>query len=324
MANNKSEVKISVIMLTFNREYLVEKAIQSIRNQTFQNFEFIIVDNGSTDKSGSIAEAYLGLDNRIRVIHRDRGTIGSGRNTGLNAAQGDYITFIDDDDWCEPDYLEFLYRLAIDYKAEISICGVYKEENGRTTPVGIQNEIYSMNAEESIIQLMWRKRYNTGFPTKLILRRLFDGIRFNETGQYEDISLMYKILARANLVISHGQPKYHVYRHDGNNSSITTKDDSITPEYLSSYRTAYRERTIWLCQKFPVNKSYWWYFDWSFQLSMVNKIVLNHLAGCDNHLKEMQNELRYNYTNFYQSPYIHDFEKLRLEKYVRCTELQKP
>ena len=96
---------ISVIMLTYNRENLVGRAIESILKQTFGDFEFIIVNNGSTDRSGQIADQYAAKDARIRVIHRERGNIGSGRNTGLNAAQGEYIAFIDDDDTCAPDFL---------------------------------------------------------------------------------------------------------------------------------------------------------------------------------------------------------------------------
>ena len=96
---------ISVIMLTYNRENFVSRAIESILAQTCRNFEFIIVDNGSTDRGGQIADQYAARDSRIKVIHRERGNIGAGRNTGLDAARGEYITFIDDDDWAEPDFL---------------------------------------------------------------------------------------------------------------------------------------------------------------------------------------------------------------------------
>lgn len=114
---------ISVIMLTYNREALVPRAIESILKQTYRAFEYIIVDNGSADRSGQIADEYAARDNRIRVIHRQRGNIGAGRNTGLDAAKGEYITFIDDDDWAEPDFLEFLLNLLEETKADVSICG---------------------------------------------------------------------------------------------------------------------------------------------------------------------------------------------------------
>ena len=80
---------ISVMMLTYNREALVGRAIESILNQTYRDFEFIIVDNGSADRSGEIADAYAARDARIRVIHRARGNIGAGRNTALDAARGE-------------------------------------------------------------------------------------------------------------------------------------------------------------------------------------------------------------------------------------------
>ena len=114
---------ISVIMLTYNRERLVSRAIESILNQTYRDFEFLIVDNGSMDKSGKIADTYAKQDARIRVIHRERGNIGAGRNTGLDAARGAYITFLDDDDWVEPDFLAFLWKRLEGSGADISICG---------------------------------------------------------------------------------------------------------------------------------------------------------------------------------------------------------
>ena len=99
---------ISVLMLTYNREDMVSRAIKSILVQTCTDFEFIIVDNGSTDRSGQIADDFAKIDSRIKVIHRDKGSIGAGRNTALDATKGDYIAFIDDDDYVEPDFLEFL------------------------------------------------------------------------------------------------------------------------------------------------------------------------------------------------------------------------
>ena len=138
---------ISVIMLTYNREALVSRAIESILAQTYRDFEFLIVDNGSTDRSGRIAEEYAAGDERIRVIHRERGNIGSGRNAGLDAAKGDYIAFIDDDDWAEPDFLEFLLALLEENGADVAICGAADK---------IFDEKKVMTAEEALIELMWR------------------------------------------------------------------------------------------------------------------------------------------------------------------------
>ena len=148
---------ISVIMLVYNREALIPRAIESILGQTFRDFEFIIVDNGSADRSGQIADEYAARDGRIRVIHRERGNIGAGRNTGLDAARGEYIAFIDDDDWAEPDFLEFLSRLAEENRADVAICGAADK---------IFDEKKIMTAEEARIELMWRKKYNMALDRK--------------------------------------------------------------------------------------------------------------------------------------------------------------
>lgn len=307
---------ISVIMLTYNREQMVERAICSILTQTFQEWELILVDNGSTDQSGTICDHYARKDPRVKVLHKEKGNIGSGRNAGLKLASGDYITFIDDDDWCDSDFLACLYDLAKENEAEVSICGAFKEEEKNITLVGVTGDKRVMSGEDAVVALMWRKLYNTGFPTKLILRDLFQELRFSETGQYDDISLMYKILAGAKTVAFYGTPKYHVRRHRQNNSLATTKDAYITPEYLAAYREAYRERTEWLCKRFPSHSDDWRYFDWSFQISMLHKIFINGLKDNERHFYEMRKELLSHKKEFLDSPNLQAFEKAWMEEYV--------
>lgn len=292
--------KISVIMLTYNRRTLVGRAIESILNQTFEDFEFIIVDNGSTDRSGAIADEYAAKDSRIRVIHRERGNIGSGRNTGLDSANGEYIAFIDDDDWCKLDFLDFLYDLAVENNADVAICGAADKAF---------NEKRVMTAEEALIELMWRRRYNMAFPTKLFKRELVENLRFPEDGKYDDISLMHKLLACAKLVAYHGLPKYTFYRHPGNNSAWTTRHELLTPETLDEYLRAYRERTEWLSGLFPGSAPAWRYFEWSFMLSMVEKIERLEISGCEGQLVAMKRDLRANRDEFLSGGFALDFEK---------------
>jgi glycosyltransferase involved in cell wall biosynthesis len=299
--------KISVIMLTYNRERLVGRTIESVLAQTFRDFEYIIVDNGSTDRSGKIAERYAAKDVRIRVIHRGRGNIGSGRNAGLDAARGEYLTFIDDDDYAEPDMLEFLARLAVENRADVAICGAA----GKAF-----DEKRVMTAEEALIELMWRRRYNMAFPTKLFARELGKKIRFPEDDKYDDISQMHRLLANANRVAYHGLPKYTFYRHEGNNSAWTTNYGLLTGETLDEYLRAYRERTEWLSRMFPNRAGAWRYFEWSFMISMVEKISRFGLRGCERQRDAMTRELREHRGEFLNGNYILDFERDWVNKYV--------
>ena len=302
---------ISVIMLTYNREALVSRAIESILNQTYRDFEYIIVDNGSSDKSGEIADTYAARDPRVRVIHRERGSIGAGRNTGLDAARGEYITFIDDDDWVESDFLEFLWKLLEDSGANISICGT----EGKAL-----DERWTMDVQEALVQLMWRKRYTAGFPMKLFRRALAEGLRFSETDRYDDIGLIYRLFARAGTVAYHGLPKYHVLRHGGNNSAWTTDHRLLTPETLEEYLTAYRVRTNWLSGLFPDRAATWRYFEWSFMISMVEKITRLELTDCAAIRERLAAALRADREEFLSCPEILDFEREWVERYVENRE----
>ena len=268
--NKENQVDVSVLMLTYNREKLVVRAIESILAQTYHNFEFIIVDNGSTDQSGYIADQYAKKDNRIRVIHRERSSISAGRNTALDAARGKYLTFIDDDDWAEPDFITFLVNLIEENHADVAICGAADK---------VFDEKLVMNTEEALIELMWRKKYNVAFPTKLFRHELMKDLRFPEEKKFDDIVLMYRLLAEAKTVVYHGLPKYTFYRHPGNHSAWTTNYDLLTPEMLEEYLEAYRIRTQWLSERFPKSAEAFQYFEWSFMISMVEKIERYHLAS---------------------------------------------
>jgi len=298
---------ISVIMLTYNRENFIARAIESILAQTYQDFEFIIVNNGSTDGSGRIADKYAEKDSRIRVIHRARGNIGSGRNAGLDVAHGEYVAFIDDDDWAELDFLEFLLELLEENCADIAICGAADK---------VFDEKKIMTAEEALIELMWRKKYNMAFPTKLFRRELMQNLRFPEDGSYDDIALMYRLIAGARTVAYHGLPKYTFYRHESNNSAWTTDHSRLTPETLDEYLTAYRVRTEWLSSRFPNSAKAFQYFEWSFMISMVEKIARLNLVDCQRQRVSMEQELRCHQSEFLHMPEILGFEKDWMAQYV--------
>jgi len=298
---------ISVIMLTYNREKLVSRAIDSILVQTLADFEFIIIDNGSTDRSGIIADEYAEKDDRIRVIHRERGNIGSGRNAGLDASKGEYIAFIDDDDWCEPDFLEFVYKLSGEYDADIAICGA-NDKN-------YEEKCVYTNIEAMIV-LFWRKRFNAQLPTKLMRRKLFDGVRFSEIAKYDDIELMPKMFASANRIAYHGLSKYTFYRHDSNNSAWTSDHNLLNAPTLDEYLRVYRERTKMLCEKFPANSETWLYFEWSFWISMVEKVARLEIKDCYAAVSGLKLKLKKHRGEFLYNPNTQGFEKEWVERYI--------
>ena len=112
-------------MPVYKVEEYVGKAIESILAQTFTEFEFLIVDDGTPDRSGEICDRYAKKDHRIRVIHKENGGAPSARNTAIDIAQGKYVYFLDSDDWAEPQMLADMYELAEKHQAQLVVCGFY-------------------------------------------------------------------------------------------------------------------------------------------------------------------------------------------------------
>ena len=122
---------ISIIVPVYNVKDYVEKCLDSICGQTYKNLEIVVVDDGSTDGSGEICDTYAQKDPRVKVIHRENRGVSAVRNEGLDIALGEYIGFVDGDDWIDSDMYEFLYELLIVNEADISVCSHYIEKPGK-------------------------------------------------------------------------------------------------------------------------------------------------------------------------------------------------
>ena len=120
-----SDIKISIIMPVYKVEEYVGKAIESIQAQTFTDYEFLIVDDGTPDRSGEICDAYAAKDSRIQVIHKENGGAPSARNTAIDMAKGKYVYFLDSDDWAEKTMLQDMYDMAEQHNAQLVVCGYY-------------------------------------------------------------------------------------------------------------------------------------------------------------------------------------------------------
>jgi len=122
---------LSVIVPVYNVEAYVARCVESILNQTYKNLEVILVDDGATDASGAICDTFAAQDPRVRVIHKENGGLSSARNAGLETATGEYITFVDSDDWIEGDALEKLLAATLEHQVELVVGGRY-DVDGKT------------------------------------------------------------------------------------------------------------------------------------------------------------------------------------------------
>ena len=231
-------IKISIIVPVYNVEKYLRKCIDSILNQTFRDFELILVDDGSTDSSGKICDEYSLKDSRIKVIHKENGGQSSARNMGLDVAQGEYIGFVDSDDWIEKDMYEILYRNCKMKDGDIGIIGINFVYNNRVRK-GLEYPLQSWKKEEGMYKLIEHKYFGNYFCSKIFSRKLFKNIRFKEGIIYEDIDLMYKLIHKSNIIVAEGVMKYNYLQREG--STVRNKDFNCDEFYVKKERVKFLE-----------------------------------------------------------------------------------
>jgi glycosyltransferase involved in cell wall biosynthesis len=194
--------EISIIVPIYNVEPYLRKCLNSILEQTFTNFELILVNDGSTDKSAFICDEYAVKDDRVKVIHKDYGGVSSARNVGIKLARGNYIGFVDSDDYIEKNMYKILYHACIDSKSDIAICKLGREVNSELTNNDI-GEFYikEFNNQEALRELFKGILYRFSLCNKLFNKTMFNNIRFPEGRIHEDLSTTYKLFGNSNKSI---------------------------------------------------------------------------------------------------------------------------
>ena len=165
--------KISVVIPAYNIQGYLGKTLDSVLNQTYKNLEIIVVNDGSGDSTGSVADAYAEKDSRIRVIHKENGGVTSARLRGVAEASGEWIGFVDGDDFVEPDMYERLLKNAIDYNAEISHCGYQMVFPSRVDYYYNTGRVVAQDRKNGLQDLIQGSFVEPGVVTKLYCRELF-------------------------------------------------------------------------------------------------------------------------------------------------------
>lgn len=206
--------KISIIVPVYNVEQFISECINSILNQTFRDFELILINDGSTDKSGQICDEFASKDERIVVVHKENGGQSSARNKGIDLAKGEYIGFIDSDDWIEHDMYQIMYTKAIETGAEIAACNIVQYNKDSSKYYFCQDPTdYVCDRKSAMQELYLNERLTFSPCNKLIKRELFREIRFKEGYILEDIDFTYRIIHQSQKVFYTGQALYN-YRYN--------------------------------------------------------------------------------------------------------------
>ena len=211
---------ITIIVTIYNREKYLEQCLESVRNQTYKNFECIMVDDGSTDESITIAKGYADNDPRFKLITSEHVGFSAAKNIGLDKAQGKYIIFLDSDDFAYPQWLEFLYDTLVKTGSDISTCfydefmeGVSAPEKEPSSDFYTNNPYYIAEYSYLKMNLIYHRLCSCYLWNKLVKKEIYDTIRFKDQMALSDISEVYKIFDKANKVVQVMTPLIHYRRH---------------------------------------------------------------------------------------------------------------
>lgn len=200
---------ISIIVPVYNVQDYVGKCLDSICGQSYRNLEIIVIDDGSTDNSPAICDSFAGKDSRIKVLHCKNGGQSAARNRGLDIAEGEFIGFVDSDDWIEADMYECLYTTLFQHKADISICSFFREEHQQSIPQYNSGKIHVWKSFDAIHEVIEDKRINNFMWALLCTRNIFENIRFPEGRIFEDIAISPLLYIKAKKIVYIERPLYH-------------------------------------------------------------------------------------------------------------------
>lgn len=229
---------ISVIIPVYKAEKYIERCICSILRQTFQNIEVILVDDGSPDKSGEICDMWALKDKRIKVIHQKNAGAGAARNAGLRVAKGEYIGFVDSDDWIEPQMYEVMYNAIEKYSADVGMCNIssrtefsmHESYDSRKFPFELKNQ-------EEMLSIFFRIHGEKGILSvcrRLIHKSVLKDFMFVEGTISEDVSAAYYFIVHSQRTVVTNFSFYNYYNNKKGvtKSPVTMKDI----EYIEAFK----------------------------------------------------------------------------------------
>lgn len=234
---------LTVIVPIYNTEKYIKRCIESILNQTYKDLELILVNDGSTDTSGEICKGYAENDNRIIYYEIENGGQGRARNYALDRCCGDWIAFVDSDDYIELDMFEKMLGSAKENNADIAVCGWYRDHGFQKRVQPCPQEIQVYDSKELLKAYIETPYITASMCNKIYKKKLWQEIRFPELRAREDATIVYKVLAESKKTVHMAEPKYIQYVRPGSTERQGfTRDKMKSIEINESLKTFVSEK----------------------------------------------------------------------------------
>lgn len=208
---------ISILIPAYNVEQYIDKCLASVCRQTMTQLEIILINDGSTDNTPAICDAWAEKDNRIRIIHQENKGIAETRNVGIATASAPYIGFVDSDDWIEPEMFEILFKAIKKHDAQIAMCGVMLEYPLKNAPDKKHDSAPKpcvIKGKEGLMKVLWDRETKSYCCNKIFDKTLFQHTLFPAGRTFEDYSAVYLLFAKAQRLTHTGRSDYHYIQHE--------------------------------------------------------------------------------------------------------------
>ena len=236
---------ISVIVPVYKVEKYLDRCVGSIVDQTYKNLEIILVDDGSPDSCPQMCDQWAQKDQRIKVIHKQNGGLSDARNAGMKIATGEYISFVDSDDWIHPDYAEALYKACINNNVKMAACDIETIfENHEAQYLDAEREVSVFSPKEAMYYLTHGQKVRAVAWNKMYHKTLLEKEEFPVARYHEDEFFTYRIVYKANEIAYIDIPMYFYFQRAG---SIM---NSYSIRHLDALDAAL-ERIEFLKDKYP-------------------------------------------------------------------------
>lgn len=270
-----------MIVPVYNVQEYIERCLDSLVNQTLKDIEIIVVNDGSTDKSPNICQKYAKKYKNIKYVSQKNKGLSGARNTGINIAKGEYLGFVDSDDFVEKDMFEFLYTNAKKYNSFISCCGHKTYYDDCTTKLNTKKGIEKFyNKEEALDFLLLQEYFDIISCNKIYKKELFENIRFPEGKIYEDMQTIYKLIYLSNGLYFNSDCKYFYYKRK---NSISNSEFNSGTLNIINYVNEYVD----FCEK-NINKLKYIYIG---QIRWY-LVVINKMIACKKESETLINQLK--------------------------------
>ncbi len=300
---------ISVIVPVYNVEKYLRRCVDSIINQTYKNLEIILVDDGSPDNCGAICDEYANKDSRVKVIHKVNGGLSDARNAGLDICQGQYIGFVDSDDWIELDMYETLYNFMVKENLDVAMCCAQQiYDDGRIIKLKADFAPGIITDKNELISIIVNGGFEVVVWSKLFSKKVMRGSTFKKGKIHEDKYFVFSWLDKTERFGCLNVSKYYYFKHDGS----ITDFKHFKSEFVDLAEAAEYNYQV-IKERYPKSIEIGVY---GLLLSYI--AVINRILDCvevDEHIdlvNDMRHKIRRSFASFMSNKCITRKEKLKL------------